>query len=57
MSKKILIVDDSAALRQSIGFILVQAGYKASEAVDGLEALLDSGITLLDTAEVYGASE
>ena len=39
MAKKILIVDDSAAIRQSISFILTQEGYETVEATDGLEAL------------------
>ena len=39
MPKKILIVDDSAAIRQSISFILRQEGYDTVEAQDGLEAL------------------
>ncbi|HUW40705.1 MAG TPA: response regulator [Rectinemataceae bacterium] len=39
MAKKILIVDDSAAIRQSISFILSQEGYETFEATDGMEAL------------------
>jgi two-component system chemotaxis response regulator CheY len=39
MPKKILIVDDSAAIRQSISFILKQEGYDTIEATDGLEGL------------------
>lgn len=39
MPKKILIVDDSAAIRQSISFILKQEGYDTVEASDGLEGL------------------
>jgi two-component system chemotaxis response regulator CheY len=39
MAKKILIVDDSAAIRQSISFILQQEGYDTVEASDGQEAL------------------
>ncbi|HOX32156.1 MAG TPA: response regulator [Spirochaetales bacterium] len=39
MPKKILIVDDSAAIRQSISFILKQEGYETVEASDGLEGL------------------
>jgi two-component system, chemotaxis family, chemotaxis protein CheY len=44
MPKKILVIDDSAAIRQSISFILGQEGYETIEAGDGLEALakLDS---------------
>jgi two-component system, chemotaxis family, chemotaxis protein CheY len=39
MPKKILVIDDSAAIRQSISFILGQEGYETVEATDGLEAL------------------
>jgi two-component system chemotaxis response regulator CheY len=39
VAKKILIIDDSAAIRQSISFILQQAGYETVEAQDGLEGL------------------
>jgi two-component system chemotaxis response regulator CheY len=39
MSKTILIVDDSATMRQMISFTLGQAGFNLAESVDGLEAL------------------
>jgi two-component system chemotaxis response regulator CheY len=39
MAKKILVVDDSAAIRQSIGFVLGQQGYEIVEAKDGAEGL------------------
>ncbi len=39
MPKKILVIDDSAAIRQSISFILGQEGYETVEATDGMEAL------------------
>jgi len=39
MAKKILIIDDSAAIRQSISYILQQAGYETIEAQDGQEGL------------------
>lgn len=39
MPKKILVIDDSAAIRQSISFILGQEGYETVEATDGLEAV------------------
>jgi two-component system, chemotaxis family, chemotaxis protein CheY len=49
MPKKILIVDDSAAIRQSISFILTQEGYETVEATDGLEGLSAlSGLDALD---------
>ena len=39
MARKILIIDDSAAIRQSISYILQQAGYETLEAQDGQEGL------------------
>jgi len=47
--KKILIVDDSATVRQQVGMALTQAGYGIVEAVDGLDALakLDPSIALM----------
>lgn len=37
--KKILVVDDSASVRQQVGLALTQAGYSVVEAGDGLEGL------------------
>jgi len=39
MSKKVLVVDDSTAIRQSITYVLQQGGYEVVEAKDGLEGL------------------
>jgi two-component system chemotaxis response regulator CheY len=39
MPKKVLVVDDSAAIRQSITYVLQQGGYEVVEAKDGMDAL------------------
>lgn len=39
MSSKILIVEDSATIRQQVAWALTQAGYEVVEAVDGEDAL------------------
>lgn len=39
MSKQVLVVDDSSAVRQSVTFVLTQAGYTVTEAEDGADAL------------------
>lgn len=43
--KKILVIDDSIAVRQQVGMTLQQAGYGVVEASDGVEGLqmLDKG--------------
>jgi two-component system chemotaxis response regulator CheY len=39
MAKRILMVDDSASVRQVVGIALRRAGYETLEAADGREAL------------------
>lgn len=39
MSKSILVVDDSASIRQMVSFTLKSAGYEITEAVDGMDGL------------------
>jgi len=39
MAKRVLVVDDSAAIRQSITYVLQQGGYEVIEAKDGQDGL------------------
>ena len=39
MTRNVLVVDDSLAIRQSVSFILKQNGYSVVEAVDGQDGL------------------
>ena len=39
MGKKVMIVDDSSAIRQSLGYVLQNGGYEIVEACDGVDAL------------------
>ena len=54
MSKKILVVDDSATVRQQVGMALKQSGFTVEEAVDGLdgaekiEAATDIALVICD---------
>jgi len=41
--KKILAVDDSASIRQMLGFTLRNAGYEVVDAVDGKDGLARAG--------------
>lgn len=43
MGKKIMIVDDSASMRQLVAFSLQDAGYEVLSAADGNEALKMAG--------------
>jgi len=48
MAKQILVIDDSSAIRQSISFILEQAGYTVVQAPDGLAGLNQAGFDTYD---------
>lgn len=44
MSAKVLVVDDSRAIRQQVGAALAQAGYQVVEAEDGVQGLNAIGL-------------
>jgi two-component system, chemotaxis family, chemotaxis protein CheY len=46
--KKILAVDDSASIRQMVGFTLRSAGYDVVDAVDGKDGLTKAGKDAFD---------
>ncbi|MBN1647734.1 MAG: response regulator [Spirochaetales bacterium] len=48
MAKKVLVVDDSKAIRQSISFVLDQNNYEVCEGADGLEGLEQLNKTRVD---------
>ena len=48
MSKKILIVDDSVAMRQMVKFTLNSAGYNVTEATDGMAGLQTAKLQAFD---------
>jgi len=48
VAKTILIVDDSNAIRQSVSFILEEAGYQITQAEDGVEAVKKLGDNSFD---------
>jgi two-component system chemotaxis response regulator CheY len=39
MTKRIMVIDDSASLREAVGSALTDAGYEVVEAMDGKDAL------------------
>lgn len=39
MGKKVLVIDDSASVRQQVGLVLSEVGFEVLEAVDGPEGL------------------
>ena len=50
MAKKVLVVDDSAAIRQSITYVLQQGGYEVVEAKDGMDGL--TALSGMDVADL-----
>lgn len=63
MNNRIMIVDDSASMRQLVAFTLKDAGFEVTQAADGLEALksaegesMDMVITDLNMPNMDGIS-
>lgn len=54
MASKVLVVDDSEAIRQSVSYILEQSGYEVTTAEDGADGLkkLESGAFSLIITDV-----
>lgn len=52
MAKKIMIVDDSASVRQQLSFVLSKGGFEVIEACDGKEGL-DTLEKLPDIAMIF----
>lgn len=48
MAKKILLVDDSEAVRKSVAYILRQNGFETDEASDGLEGVEKAKLAVYD---------
>ncbi|MCA1755532.1 MAG: response regulator [Spirochaeta sp.] len=52
MAKRVLVVDDSSAIRESVSYVLDQAGYgvvQAGDGLEGLEKLKEGGLDLIVT--------
>jgi two-component system chemotaxis response regulator CheY len=52
MAKKILVIDDSPAIRQQVSLCLTQGGYEVVEATDGRDALTKTDAVALAICDV-----